>query len=814
MAGNNTVKFLIQLIADKSKYDKELRDAEKTAEDVAKEIDDAFKATGERPIIDPEKLSVDAEKAKVVASDAAREIGEMFAAAAAKVGAVFTAVGAGITGALGLAAKASLDFDAEFSKVATLLEGEDYNPKMLETLREGVMQVSREFGIALPEAIDAMANALSSGVPADNIVEFVRTSAIASKAGLAELADVTDVTTSIMATYGLEATEAARINDILFAGVKVGKIEYKDFAQYIGQVLPVASAAGVSLEELSGAAAALTLSGFKPATAMESLKSAISNVIKPSEQAQAAAKALGFDFSVAALESKGLQGFLSELYQKMESTPDWKVLDENQVKNTQKRIKDIQKDIDETNEKLNTAGADKKPALLKRLEDLTGKSEEAKAKLNELYTTAAKDLDAKTGVAQMFGDVSGLAAVLALGNNEMKNFNMSMDATTNAAGSAAESYKNMAEQNAKLEWDQLAKSVEQVWIAVGKLVSEAIAPLAGHLKNVVNWILDFIKENPNWSKAIIYITGIVGVLAGVFGTLLLAVSGVAAGFLAITSMQATLAAGLTTSGVVAAGSSGGFWALAAAVWAALAPILIIIVKILLVIAILALLYLALKWVSETEFGKAMIEKSIAAWGILKDVIMFVWEVIKWVGEAIGEFAFFVWDKVSGIWETIYGVFKSGVDKIADLWDKAKAPIVEFGEFLVKTIYEAAEKALGFIGNLWDKITELPGNLWDGAKNLAGFGDNPKSPNVPGFAKGGIVRSKTLAYVGEEGAEAIIPLQSGGVPVVFTGGNGAIGGSPQTNNSNVNIVVNPRENQSEESIADAVIRRIAFNRKLI
>ena len=55
---------------------------------------------------------------------------------------------------------------------------------------------------------------------------------------------------------------------------------------------------------------------------------------------------------------------------------------------------------------------------------------------------------------------------------------------------------------------------------------------------------------------------------------------------------------------------------------------------------------------------------------------------------------------------------------------------------------------------------------------------------PGFAEGGIITNPTLAAVGERGAEAIVPLRNGSIPVSFSGN-----GKTSSVVSNVSVVVN-------------------------
>src|SRR5581483_3530445 len=50
--------------------------------------------------------------------------------------------------------------------------------------------------------------------------------------------------------------------------------------------------------------------------AIEGLRSALSNIIKPSQEATKAAAALGIDFTAAGLKAKGFAGFLQEVLEK------------------------------------------------------------------------------------------------------------------------------------------------------------------------------------------------------------------------------------------------------------------------------------------------------------------------------------------------------------------------------------------------------------------------------------------------------------------------------------------------------------------
>lgn len=829
---NETVQMLIKLVADAANFTKALDDAKKKVQDTSKEVSDAVKSVGGKTDLaddfkevekavkgagdavtdmskDVVKSQADIEKSMGWTRDSEgrlRNVKGQFVSAGEKAKAFGDAVeeggkkakrsladiatnvkdvgskiaiaagafGGAIVGGLGLAAKAATDFDSEFAKVTTLLDKEQRTPEFLTTLKDGLFDLGKKFGTEMPDNINAMYDALSSGVPPDNVLTFMNDAATAAVAGNAELGKVVDVTTSIMAAYNMKASDAAKINDILFAAVKVGKMEYSDLAQYLGQVLPVASAAGVSLEETAGAIAALTLSGFKPAQAVESLRSMLANVIKPSDDAKKAAEALGVEFNVAALKTKGLQGFMGDLFTAMKTKVDWKLVDEGKVDSANKKLKSLKEGIEKVNaEMADPKNAKKKPALQKKLEDLQKKTKEAEGELTTLHTTAAEALDRETGAAKLFGDVSGLAAALALGNNDAKNFNESMEATKNSTGAAADAFGAMKDNNPGLAFTQLKVTVLELMVNMGRLVTEAIAPLVGWLTQMIPHITDWIKNNPELSKGIVIVTGAVGALALAIGGIAGALSVAAGLYLTLTAAQAAMAGGATAAGVAAAASAAGttaggvaagassvgFWSAAAAVWAFIAPILAVIAIVALVIAALYGLYKLLEWAAGTKPGQ-----------VFFDWLVKVWDLIKIAWEAYWDWMKLFWGT---LWEIVKGAFKIGADLFVGFFEAIGEIITgQWGKLgdrfkgIAEMIRDAFTAVFDWLKDKFEWVVDAANYAIDKAKGFLGMGGDESGGGapVPGYAKGGIVNGRQLAYVGEAGPEAIIPLASGAVPV--------------------------------------------------
>ena len=203
--------------------------------------------------------------------------------------------------------KLNSQFSAGMSKIATLL-GNDI--QAANRLKQGLRDLSDETGVSVTDLTEAEYQAISAGVDAAHVTEFMGTATKLSQAGFA------DASTTIDAAYGLSADNAAHIADEFILTQNLGKTTVAEMAATIGGVIPIASAAGVSTEELMASVAALTKNGMKTPDAMTALKGAISGIIKPSEAAMKQLQEMGLSIdtlSAKHLNEVGLTGVLNEI---------------------------------------------------------------------------------------------------------------------------------------------------------------------------------------------------------------------------------------------------------------------------------------------------------------------------------------------------------------------------------------------------------------------------------------------------------------------------------------------------------------------
>ncbi len=183
-------------------------------------------------------------------------------------------------------------------------------------LAERLKAVSRETGGARSEIelLQAAYDVASSGfADAASASQILEASARGATGGFSDINTVANATTSVLNAYGLSADQASTLVDKFIQTQNDGKITVAQLAQQIGKLAPIAASAGVSIDEFGAAIAAATVAGVQPEAAVTGLRQAISNIIKPTAEAEEVANRLGIGFGAAALKSKGLSGVLSDI---------------------------------------------------------------------------------------------------------------------------------------------------------------------------------------------------------------------------------------------------------------------------------------------------------------------------------------------------------------------------------------------------------------------------------------------------------------------------------------------------------------------
>lgn len=186
--------------------------------------------------------------------------------------------------------------------------------KEFAAMKQQVAGLAEEIPIARDELAGGLYQVISNGVPEDNWIDYLRSSAKSSVGGIANLGEVVKVTSTIIKNYGLEWSNAGEIQDKIQLTAKNGVTSFEQMAQALPRVTAQASTLGVSIDELMASFATLTGVSGNTAEVSTQLAAIFTALIKPSSEATEMAQQMGIQFDAAAIKAAGgMQQFLESL---------------------------------------------------------------------------------------------------------------------------------------------------------------------------------------------------------------------------------------------------------------------------------------------------------------------------------------------------------------------------------------------------------------------------------------------------------------------------------------------------------------------
>ena len=205
----------------------------------------------------------------------------------------------------------SMDFNKAM-KEANTMAGKD--SAGFKQLKGEIADLAKELPIARNQLANGLYQTISNGVPEDNWIEFLNTSARSAVGGLADINKVVGVTSTLIKNYGLEWSAAADIQDKIQLTAKNGVTSFEQLAQALPRVTGNAATLGVSIDELMGTFATLTGVSGNTAEVSTQLAAIFTALVKPSSEAAEMAAKMGIQFDAAAIKAAGgFQNFLNQL---------------------------------------------------------------------------------------------------------------------------------------------------------------------------------------------------------------------------------------------------------------------------------------------------------------------------------------------------------------------------------------------------------------------------------------------------------------------------------------------------------------------
>lgn len=646
-----------------------------------------------------------------------------------------------------------MDFTATMSEVEAISGASAEDMELLE-------QTAREFGsttkFSAVEAAEALKYMSMAGWDAGQSAAALGGVLDLAAASGEELGTTSDIVTDAMTAFGMSAGEAGHFADVLAVASSSANTNVSLLGESFKYCAPVAGSMGASVEDTAIALGLMANAGIKGSAAGNSLKNALVNLVKPTEQQANAMAELGLletewvnvvdEDKVAKarskVESKTIDLQKAQIayndavakYGAQSSQAQTKMLNLQKAENALADVQDeLTKAQEGTFQSIRTGGSaftdeegnmkslgEIMDVLREKLGGLDIDIVDAEGNLRE-YDDIMSDLtQTEEGLAQaeqmqsaaiLFGkqNLSGMLAVINASEEDYRKLTDAIYSSENAASDMAATMND----NLKGDLASMNSAFEELKL---KIFDGAESPLRGLVQLVTN------KVVPMLTYLIEHFDKVAPVLAGLTTAIItfkaaMAITGIIQA--AVTAFQAYQAAN--------EGATVAQWLLNAAMSAN--PIVLIVSLIAGLIAAIAVL-----WATNEDFRNGV----TAVWETVKNaigtaidaVVSFfqkAWSFLEGYGEYLYDWISGIVSAVSNFFDAVWNVIQTGFLFIVELvkgyiqlvtlpwrfiWENCKDYLIAAWEAIKSAVSTAINAVKTTIETVWNAVKTFFSTIWE------------------------------------------------------------------------------------------------------
>lgn len=230
------------------------------------------------------------------------------------MGVTLPLVGIGIA-----AAKVGMDFDSAMSRVKAIsgATGTDFTK-----LKGQAIQLGSDTAFSAKEAAAGMEGLVSAGFSVNETMAAMPGMLDLAASSGESLASSADIAASTLRGFGLEASQAGHVADVLAKNAGATNAAVADTGEAMKYVAPAAHAAGLGLEEVTAAIGIMANSGIKGSQAGTTLRSALTRLASPAKEAADKMKEINFSGFDDKGKMKSLSGIIDNLTKSLKGKTD------------------------------------------------------------------------------------------------------------------------------------------------------------------------------------------------------------------------------------------------------------------------------------------------------------------------------------------------------------------------------------------------------------------------------------------------------------------------------------------------------------
>lgn len=356
------------------------------------------------------------------------------------------------------------------------------------------------------ESAEAMWEIASAGYEENEILDILPITAQAAAVGSMEMAEATDMLTSAMRSFQIPATEAEGTMDQMLTAMRLSKLHMDEFSSGFGRFGSVAAAANQDLSETLAIFGTFRTRGLSATRSATMVKMMLTHLMALSETE----RQMMHDMNVAIVDpmTGKFRGLL-----------------------------DIVEDLDQALPQISEAAAfgletGDEDVLFNNLTDA---AERRMRTLVDIWgMRAVASFYALTTAEQQIGGVTyrSVDAVRAVGREIENN-----------TGATEEYYNSLLNT-----WQEQKRILKSTWdlikVLLGGALAQAIRPWLTQIREFIDQIATFLRENPEIAKTIGYVVAIAGILLVAVGALILVGLIIAGIVMAVTKVGAAIVFGI------------------------------------------------------------------------------------------------------------------------------------------------------------------------------------------------------------------------------------------------------------------------------
>ncbi|CDX01302.1 Phage-related minor tail protein [Desulfitobacterium hafniense] len=282
------------------------------------------------------------------------------------------------------------DFQQQMAKTAVLAGA---TGSELKGLTRTALELGASTSLSASEVAVAMGELGAKGMDASKIISAMPGILAAAEASGEDLALTSEVVTSAINAYGMEASKASHVADVMAMSANATAAGVADLGHSFKYAAPVAHTLGISLEELAATTGIMVDKGLSGEQAGTSLRMALIRLSKPPTQAAKALEKL----NIKVTDSQGKFKSLAELSEEWEKAT--RNLTDAQKVQYAATIFGTEASTGMLN--LFSAGSDKIDEMTKSLENSSGAAKEAAKAMKNNYAGSLEELRGAVESAQI-----------------------------------------------------------------------------------------------------------------------------------------------------------------------------------------------------------------------------------------------------------------------------------------------------------------------------------------------------------------------------------------------------------------------------